>query len=63
MKDDNPSPRVAYWMGRPIDELTKEELIEVIEFLARDLARLQTPVAIQASALGRVEMMKRRLPQ
>lgn len=29
------------WMGRPLSDLTRQELIEVIETLAGDLRRLQ----------------------
>jgi len=32
-------PKVSYWMDRPITELTREELIEVIEYLGRELKR------------------------
>jgi len=32
-------PKVSYWMDRPITELTREELIEIIEYLGRELER------------------------
>lgn len=30
-------PTVSFWMGRPLSELTKEELIEAVEYLGREL--------------------------
>jgi hypothetical protein len=32
-----PDHEVVLWMGRPIEDLSKEELIEVVKHLARDL--------------------------
>lgn len=55
-------PTVTYWMGRPITELTREELIEVVEFVAAELREYQSPRAIEQRALGSVEMMKRGMP-
>lgn len=33
---------VAFWEGRPITDLTKEELLEVVEYLSRELERQRT---------------------
>jgi hypothetical protein len=30
---------VSYWLDKPLTELTREELIEVIEYLGRELER------------------------
>lgn len=32
---------VSQWMGRPMDELTREELLEVVEWCGRDIERLR----------------------
>jgi hypothetical protein len=53
------TPQVSFWMGRPVTELSREELIECVEYCARRLAELQSPEAIHARALRRVEMFKR----
>jgi hypothetical protein len=29
------------WMGRPIDELTREELLDVVEYCRKEIQRLQ----------------------
>ena len=29
------------WMGRPMDELTREELLEVVEWCGREIERLR----------------------
>jgi hypothetical protein len=52
-------PKVHFWRGRPITELSRDELIEVIDYLAHLHAEKTTPSAIQAMALGRVEMLRR----
>lgn len=48
-----------YWMGQPIDDLPRDELIQIISDLAEQLAHHHTPHAIRARALGSVEMIKR----
>ena len=32
------APKVAFWMGRPIEDLSREELLEVIDALAARLS-------------------------
>ena len=50
---------VSTWMGTPLTELSKEELIEAVEHLAERLDSFYSNVAIRARSLGRVEMIKR----
>lgn len=33
--------KVSFWMGRPVTELTKEELLEVVEYCGKEIVRLQ----------------------
>ena len=47
------------WRGISIKELSREELIEALEFASSELARRQTSKAIRAHALGSIEMLKR----
>jgi len=47
------------WYGKPVTELSRDELLEALEFASSELARHQTPKAIRANSLGAVEMMKR----
>jgi len=32
---------VSQWMGRPMDELTREELLEVVEWCGREIEHLR----------------------
>lgn len=50
---------VMTWMGIPLTELSKEELIRAVEHLAQDLDSFYSNTAIHARSLGRVEMIKR----
>jgi hypothetical protein len=45
---------VGYWMGRPIEELTRDELIEVIQYMSRELAHYRTPEMRKAIVIGKV---------
>lgn len=47
------------WMGRPLTDLSRDELLEAAEHMARELHRLFTPEAIRIRSLGRVEWMRR----
>jgi hypothetical protein len=47
------------WRGRPLADMSKDELITVIEELVVQLKAHNSAGAVRASALGRVEMMKR----
>ena len=51
--------KVHFWKGRPITELSRDELIEVIDSLSRRHAENTTPSAIHAMAIGQVEMLRR----
>jgi hypothetical protein len=44
------------WCGRPVSELSREELIEVIEHLSCRVQENSTPQAIRARALGETVM-------
>lgn len=52
-------PKKMCWMGVPMDDMPREELIQIISDLADQLAVYNTPHAIRARALGSVEMIKR----
>lgn len=51
---------VITWYGKPIEDLTKEELIEVIQYSFSELAKYQTAEARRAYAIGKVEILKGR---
>jgi hypothetical protein len=52
----------AYWHGKKVTDLSREELIEIINWLGREYHELMSPDNIHARALGKVEMMKRKPP-
>jgi hypothetical protein len=45
---------VGYWMGRPVEELTREELLEVVQYMSRELERYRTPKMRNAIVIGKV---------
>jgi hypothetical protein len=47
------------WFGKPLDELTRDELFDVIGYLSDTLKGHTSPSALRAHSLGRVEMLKR----
>lgn len=47
--------------GRPIGEMNRDELLEVIEYLAVQNAQYMAPQAIHERAVGKVEIFKRSL--
>jgi hypothetical protein len=51
------------YMGVLLEEMSKEDLIKLVEDLTVKLYAYSTPEAIRARALGRVEMMKREQPE
>lgn len=53
---------VHMWEGKLLSECSRDELIECIEHLSTRLADFTTPHAIQALALGQVEIMRRGRP-
>jgi hypothetical protein len=38
---ETPVRLVSRWMGRPMDELTREELLEVVEWCGREIKSLR----------------------
>lgn len=38
---NKPINLVSYWKGRPVDELTREELLEVVEWCGREIEFLR----------------------
>jgi hypothetical protein len=52
-------PMIHMFKGKRVDDMTREELIETINFLAEDYHRNNSHAAIQIRSYGRVEMMKR----
>ena len=53
------SDTIAWYRGKRIDELTRDEAIQAVRELGRAWARLNTPDAIEARVLGEVEQLKR----
>lgn len=51
-------PDKMLWMGRPLRDLSKEELIEVILYYARLFQTDYTPEAIRERAVGKVVLMR-----
>jgi hypothetical protein len=47
------------WRGKPLNEYSRLELIEIIETLGRMVQEINSPENIEARALGRVEMLTR----
>ena len=52
-------PIKTYYMGKDIEEMSREELIEALQSTGRLLATYQTPNHIRAHAFGSAEMLKR----
>ncbi|MDB5612109.1 MAG: hypothetical protein JWP25_9009 [Bradyrhizobium sp.] len=50
---------ISYWNGKPVDNLSRDELIEVIKYLSAEVQNMRQPSEIRALCLGKVEMMKR----
>jgi hypothetical protein len=42
------------WKGKPLEEMSREELIEALSRVGRELQDLHTSEAIEIRALGRV---------
>lgn len=55
----NDFPQVVFWEDRPIAGLSREELIEVINFLAAEHRENYSPKAIKIRVLGSIELMRR----
>ena len=50
---------ITTWYGEPVENLSKEELIEALNTMMKELASHRTPEAMRANSLGAVEMLKR----
>lgn len=48
-----------YWKGTPSTDMTREELLDLVDYLANQLAEYRTPSAISLMAIGRVEAIRR----
>jgi hypothetical protein len=48
-----------FWMGKPINDLPRDELLKIIRHMAAELDSFRSPQRIRAFALGSVEMIKR----
>ena len=46
-----------FWRGKPVEEMTKEELIVALTWCCDQLADLGSPENTRARALGKVEML------
>lgn len=53
-------PGYVMWRGTPVTELSRDELLEALDFASSELNRLQSPEAMRVRALGQVEMLKGR---
>ena len=51
---------ITTWYGDPVSGLSRDKLLEIIEFMSSELQELQSPKAIHARALGRAEILKGR---
>lgn len=50
---------IGTFHGKSTDDMSREELLEVIEYLAAENQRHTSPAALRARALGSAEMLKR----
>jgi len=53
------APGEFRWCGKPASELSRDELLLVIDYLSKRLGEYTTPRAVDAMARGRVEQWKR----
>lgn len=55
MKTPEETKSVSMWCGRPVTELSREELLEVVEYLGREICHLRSlPVDWRAHARERL---------
>lgn len=52
-------PMTYVWKGKNVNELSRDELLEVIDYLARRYNELTSSKNIRAMALGSAEMLRR----
>lgn len=55
------APMIVCFYGRPIEELSRDELLDAVRFLAALVHEIDTPEAARANALARVDRLKRGL--
>jgi hypothetical protein len=55
-------PMVKTWRGKRIEDLTREEMLDLINLLGDLYFEAMEPAAIRCRTLGRLEMMKRGEP-
>lgn len=51
---------IAYWCGRPVTELTKQELIDALTLLAKDIEQMRERHARDLQMLGTLYEAARR---
>lgn len=52
-------PKVVIWRGRPVERLTREDLVEAVRQAGLELAFYQNPRNTRALALGSAELLRR----
>jgi len=53
------TPMKTYYMGKDIEQMSRQELIEALQSIVKMLGWYQAPERSRAFALGSVEMLKR----
>ena len=53
--------RASYWMGRPITELSRDELLEVIEHCGREIVHLRKEAVEWRDAADPIKYLKNRV--
>lgn len=51
--------KIMYWRGQRVDEMTRDELISALVWLAKSHEESLSPENVKIRAYGRVEMMTR----
>lgn len=51
------SRSIITWKGQPVADLTKDELIEAVQWMGQALAEYQTPYMSKAIAAGRTKLL------
>lgn len=50
---------ITLWKGKDVKSLSREELLEVIEYIGKEYFDLINPRNVKARSLGSAEMMRR----
>lgn len=56
----NDIPMLHTWKGQPVEELSRDELLEAVRWLSAEYHELMSPRAIRARALGSAQMLRER---